>query len=140
MRARVAVMFLLTLSSGACVSRPHGSLVAPPASVEFSGTVRSTRGTPVQVAQISATWPGNRIVAYTDSLGDYHLTVPFSRDTLFVYARDGFGPMTAGSGYHFDFAWAIPDQDREIDFLLRYSQPFRGQRSPGHAPGGGRES
>jgi len=114
---------VVSLIAGCGNSLQPISRVAPaPEFVQLTGVVRYPGGAVASHAFISVL-AGATDTTSADSIGVFHLTVPFGGDSLLLsaYARP-LGGITVGTA--FTYLRLLPDQDRFLSVVLDRFQPI----------------
>jgi hypothetical protein len=123
LRRTLLIAGIASLIAG-CESSLHPiSRVAPaPETVQLMGVVRYPGGAVVPLAFVSVLASATDTTS-ADSMGVFHLAVPFGGDSLLLaaYARP-LGGITVGTA--FTYLRLLPDKDRVLNVVLDRFQPI----------------
>ena len=108
---------------GGCGNSLHPiSRVAPaPEFVQLTGVVRYPNGAVASRAFVSVL-AGATDTTSADSMGVFHLSVPFGGDSLLLTAAARPDGITVGTA--FTYLRLLPDKDRALDVVLDRFQPI----------------
>ena len=117
MKLRLFICAAALLGLSACRGTDH---TVAPAMVHLSGMVRFESGQPVQRAIVSV---AGEDTAYGQVTGEYHLTVPYSSDSISVRAIDAY-PYEVIAGRYYNVVKVRPDHDQVLNIALTEFQPI----------------